>query len=353
MNHETPLSSRRSDRPARTHRRVVTARLLVEHGLPADVVADRCRPGGPWQELLPGVLLLHDLPPTPEDRLHAALLYAAPAEEEPGEATDGTEGSGPYGGGSCAPMVTGMAALALHGLDAARQRQTRSRPAAPRVDVLVAGPHRPADAGFVRVTGAVRGSLPHPVVVDGVPCAPVPRALADAVARLHDPHSVRTLLVEAVRGGRCDAASAVRELAAAGQLSRPHVVDAADALLAQDRTASEGLLYEMVRGAGVPDPLWNVDLKVPGGPWLGGVDAYWPDHGVVLELDTRSVDDGEALWSAGVERREHLELLGLQVLRVTPDQLRDSVPQQARTLRTALLMSSELPGAARLVILPR
>jgi hypothetical protein len=47
----------------------------------------------------------------------------------------------------------------------------------------------------------------------------------------------------------------------------------------------------MVHEYGLPDPVWNVDLRLPGGPHLGGLDAYWPDQAVAVavavELDTR------------------------------------------------------------------
>lgn len=55
----------------------MTTRQLREHGIPAAEVTERCRPGGPWQQVLPGIYLLHPGPPTSEDRLHAVLLYAS------------------------------------------------------------------------------------------------------------------------------------------------------------------------------------------------------------------------------------------------------------------------------------
>src|SRR5207247_21735 len=123
---------------------------------------------------------------------------------------------------------------------------------------------------FVRL---VRTStvLPTPIVLNGVPVAPVPRALADAVGQLTDASAVRRLLTEAVRGGHCEPAAVVRELTQARLLSRPHVVDAVDSLLAEGRAIAEDRLYAMVREHGLPDPLWNVDLRLPGGPHLGGV----------------------------------------------------------------------------------
>lgn len=55
----------------------MTTRQLREHGIPAAETTERCRPGGGWQQVLPGIYLLHPGPPTSEERLHAVLLYAS------------------------------------------------------------------------------------------------------------------------------------------------------------------------------------------------------------------------------------------------------------------------------------
>jgi hypothetical protein len=190
--------------------------------------------------------------------------------------------------------------------------------------------------------------------VTGLPVAPVARALADAVEGLTDPRTVRRLLTEAVREGHCEPASVVRELSRARLLSRPHVVDAVDALLAEGRALAEERLYAMVRDHGLPDPVWNVDLRLPGGPHLGGVDAYWPDHAVAVELDTRAPrQDEDALWSEYTRKREYLERLGITVVHLTPRKLRDAADQQAVVVRTALMAAGDRPPAAYVVVLPR
>jgi hypothetical protein len=201
-------------------------------------------------------------------------------------------------------------------------------------------------------------SLPGPRLVAGLPVAPVPRALADAVAELADARTVRRLLTEAVRGGHCEPSAVVRELNQAKLLSRPHVVDAVDSLLAEGRAIAEDRLYRMVREYGLPDPVWNVDLKLPGGPFLGGVDAYWPEQAVAVELDTRAPREGhrqddDALWSEYARKREHLERLGITVVHITPKKLRDSLEQQATVVRTALMASADREPAAYVVVLPR
>lgn len=185
----------------------------------------------------------------------------------------------------------------------------------------------------------------------------MPRALADAVAELSDAGAVRRLLTEAVRAGHCEPPAVVRELTQARLLSRPHVVDAVDSLLAEGRAIAEDRLYRMVREYGLPDPVWNVDLRLPGGPHLGGLDAYWPEQAVAVELDTRAPRPGDrqddALWSEYARKREHLERLGITVVHITPRKLRDAREQQATVVRTALMAANDRDPAAYVVVLPR
>ncbi|MBO4255831.1 hypothetical protein [Streptomyces griseorubiginosus] len=345
MTHNTPLSPRPLRHLSEVHRRVVTAAQLKAHGVPSAELTEQCRPGGPWQQILPGVFLLHPGPPTSEERLHAVLMYAA-REAAPGvPAQPGAES--PHRPVYAEAMITGLAALTLHGFTSAPPLLSIEK-----IDVLVPRLRRVRSTGCARVVRTA--SLPTARQVTGVPVAPVPRALADAVSELSDAGAVRRLLTEAVRGGHCEAASVVRELNNAKLLSRPHVVDAVDSLLAEGRAIAEDRLYRMVEEHGLPDPVWNVDLRLPGGPHLGGLDAYWPEQAVAVELDTRAPrQDDDAMWSEYARKRETLERLGITVVHITPKKLRDSVEQQAAVVRTALMASGDRDPAAYVVVLPR
>ncbi|ARZ70095.1 hypothetical protein M1P56_04430 [Streptomyces sp. HU2014] len=351
MNPDTPLSPRPLHHLSDVRTRVLTSRQLREHGVPGAAVTERCRPGGPWQQLLPGVFLLRTGPATSEERLHAALLYTVPrtqgppAQAGPGTATAAARAAAgdPYG----EAMITGPAALALH-------RFTSVPPllSLDRIDVLVPRTRRLRTTGFVRLVRAP--ALPQARRLTGVPVAPVPRAVADTVALLTEAAAVRRVLTEAVRGGHCEAAAVVRELTRARLLGRAHVTEAVDALLTESRAVAEGRLYDLVREHRLPAPLWNVDLRLPGGPHLGRVDAFWPEHSVALEIDSRAPqEDDETLWSEQYRKREHLERLGITVVHVTPRKLRDTPEQQAAVVRTALMASADRDPAAYLVVLPR
>ncbi|MET9607960.1 hypothetical protein ABZZ17_23305 [Streptomyces sp. NPDC006512] len=318
QNAPLPLAHLTASRP-----RVLTLAQLREHGVSASEAAGR-----PWQQLLPGVFLLHSGPATSEERLHAALLYA-----------------GRRGGAEV--MITGLAALALYRFASAPALLGLSH-----IDVLVANTRRLRSTGDVRIIRT--HTPPRSVEVTGLPVAPVARAVADAVSQLSDATTVRRLLSEAVRGGHCEPAAVVRELTVARLLNRPHVVDAVESLLAEGRAIAEDRLYQLVRGYELPEPVWNVDLRLPGGPHLGGVDAYWPEHAVAIEIDTRAPRQGEDEdWSEAVRKRETLERLGVTVLHLTPRKLRDWPEQQAAVVRTALTASDDHEPAAYLVVLPR
>ncbi|MGW6203186.1 hypothetical protein ACWF9B_06000 [Streptomyces sp. NPDC055089] len=355
MNPNTPLSPCHFRITSAARQRVLSVSQLKTHGVSPAQAAEQCRTGGPWQEPLPGVFVLHPGRLSGHERLRSALLYAGrlPASGRrtvPAQA----EGADPGYGEA---MITGLAALALYGFAAAPPAL-----ATDRVDILVPRIRRLRSARYVRL---VRSSdLPRPEQRDGLPVAPVARALADAVAGLGDTHAVRRLLTEAVRGGHCEPAVLVGELNRAKVLDRPQVVNAVDSLLAEGRALAEERLYDMVRAHGLPEPLWNVDLRLPGGPHLGAVDAYWPEEAVAVELDTRAprhsrIDDDhrrrehEAEWSAYAARREHLERLGVTVVHLTPRKLRDAREQQATVVRTALMAAADREPVAYVMILPR
>ncbi|WP_026171523.1 MULTISPECIES: hypothetical protein [unclassified Streptomyces] len=347
MTQNTPLHSGRPV-PSRGRQRVVSAAQLKAMGVPAGRAVERCGDGGPWQQPLPGVFVLHPGELSGPERLRSALLYAGrpPASGRrpaPGRTTDPAYGDA---------VLTGLAALSLYGFAAAPPAASVER-----VDVLVPRVRRLRSAGYARLLRTAEP--PGPEWVDGLPVAPVARALADAVAGLGDAVTVRRLLTEAVRGGHCEPAVLVGELNRAKVLGRPQVVGAIDSLLAEGRAMAEERLYAMVRTHGLKEPLWNVDLRLPGGPHLGRVDAYWPEEAVAVELDARAPrhsrqdEKHEAEWSAYAARREHLERLGVTVVHLTPRKLRDALGQQATVVRTALMAAADREPAAYVMILPR
>lgn len=345
MSHNTPVSPRPLSHLSQVQRRVMNAAQLRAHGVAAAVARERCRPGGGWQQVLPGVFLLHPAPPGAEERVHAALLYAArpPAP--------GADGDASYGGSGDA-MVTGLAALALRGF-----ASVPALSALERIDVLVPRTRRLRSVSFARVLRGAR--LPDPELVHGVAVAPVPRAVADAVAWLTDAGTVHGILAEVLCGGHGDPAAVMAELCRERLLDAPVIAEAVASLVDGDRRLAEGLLHRMVHDHRLPEPLWNVDLRLPGGPHLGPVDAYWPEHAVALELDTRAPRADvrpwaeDTLWSDPAHRPDHLTRLGITVVQLSPQALCRSPQDQATLVRAALMVAADLEPAAYVRVLPR
>lgn len=139
----------------------------------------RCR-SGRWLRLAPSVYLTAP-PATPRDRLHAAALH---------------------GGTGC--VVSGAAALTALGFHTVRR--------AGQELVLVAADSGVQSWGRIHVRRTLR--LPLARYREGVPLAPVPRAVADHVVRLRNPGQVQAVVAEAIQRRMCTVADLVAELEA-------------------------------------------------------------------------------------------------------------------------------------------
>lgn len=287
--------------------RLATTRQLTELGCPTSTITNRCGPGGPWQRVLPRVILLQTGVPSPRQRLRAALLYAG-------------EGA----------QLTGAAALTLYGVRAAGP-QSRVGP----VDVLVPGGRNPRSRAYVRVH---RSHRPCPrLPVEGLPCARLTRAVTDAIPSLTSDDDVTALLAEVIQRGRCTLADLTTTLRASHRASDPRVAAALDGLTAGIRSTAESTARHVLRSASLPPPLWNRNLYLLDGTFLARPDAYWPDEGVVLEIDSREWHLSPALWEGTMSRRNRMTAAGLIVLSASPSQLRSGAVEVVTALRAALL----------------
>lgn len=295
---------------------VATRAQLVGLGVPTSTVTHRCR-AGVWQRPLPGVVVLHSGPLNWQQRYRAALLYAARRRD-------------PAPGGPPGPVtVTGMAALALYRLRCAPPPE-----GVRHVDVLVPTGCCVRSLRWVRVHRTHR--KPQAVTLAGrVPTAPLRRAVVDTVRTGDAEASVPRLLHEVVQSGRVTPDQLVTELRAAKLSGRPDVACVLEELRDGVRSPAEGLARGAVRKAGVPRPLWNPRLTLDAA-FLAVPDAYWPEHGVMLEVDSKEHHWAVGDWETTMARHNRLTALGFQVLHVSPRQLREQPDEVIAALRTAL-----------------
>ncbi|CAM5451689.1 hypothetical protein SAVIM338S_02807 [Streptomyces avidinii] len=292
--------------------------LTTTAGVPGGTVTSRTRPGGPWQRLLPRVYLLQTGPPDHRQRALAAVLYAADPASDP---LSGTTAA-----------LTGGAALALLGI--------REAPYTP-ADVLIRSPRRLAASPQVRPFPTTR--WPRTITVSGIPSTRPVRAAADFAARAEAPDLIRSVLAHVVQAGWCHPHDLHTELRASRLLARPAIREAAAELLAGVRSVAEAQARDTLSATDLPTPLWNARLYTPDGTFLASPDAYWPDEGVALEIDSAEYHYTRDSWHATLHRRLRLESHGVLVVSATPSIIRDTPTEVLAALRAFLTLTTPRP----------
>jgi len=274
-------------------RSVATHAALRSLGVPGSTISYRCRPGGPWQRLLPGVVAGHSGTPTTHERRLAAVAYA---------------GAG--------VALTGFDALDEHGLPLTGI--TRGA----RVHVLVPHACQRQSAGFALVTRTER-----PITATtrrGLPVVGVARALVDATRRMSDLDQVRTLVARAVQQRRCTVSDLLAEVRAGPRQRTALVRRVLSEVRAGIRSSAEAKVRIVFQQHGVPEPRWNAEVRELDGDLLAVVDALWEDLLVVLEIDSLEWHLEPADYRATQARQRKLVAAGFTVLSVAPgDVLRD------------------------------
>jgi hypothetical protein len=298
---------------------LVSRLQAAEMGLTASGIRHRIRAGGPWQKLLPGVYLTVPGQPSWEQKQMAALLYAGPGA-----------------------VLTGYAALASW-----QPPRARGQPPGlgqDTVDVLVPSSRQRADHEFVVIHRTWR--MPHEVAEVGALRYVLPaRAVADAVrgeTRLSD---VRALVFGAVQAQLCRISQLVEELEHGQKngsaLFRSVLAEAGEGI----RSAPEGELRDLMVAARLPMPLFNHSLY-QSKKFLAMPDAYWPDHGVIVEIDSWQWHGSRARqdWDGTLRRHNRLEAVGLRVLHFRPSQLCAEAGLVRAEIAEALRHGGPVPG---------
>lgn len=281
-------------------------------GMTPSQLRHRLRLGGPWQRLLPGVYLTVTGTPTREQTEVAALRYAGPGS-----------------------AITGTAALRRHGIRVPESRF---------VTVLIPGERVRRSRGFVRVWPTTR--MPEFVFTDGaIRFAEAARAVADAARELDSFRGVRAVAADAVQRRRCRIDQLADELRHApvrqSAWLRRTLAEVADGI----RSAAEGDLRDLIRAHGLPPPLFNARLYV-GPQFLAVPDAWWPESGVVAEVDSREWHLSPEDHQRTLRRGTRMNALGINVMRFTPQRIRTEAAEVAAEIRSALKAGWDRPQLA-------
>lgn len=271
-------------------------------GLSPGELRHRIRCGGPWQTLLPGIYLTVTGAPTQDQRKVAASLLAGPGS-----------------------VITGPAALAMY--------RVRS-PQTDLVDVLVPASRRRASAGFAVIHRTRR--MPAKVLASAALDYATPaRAVADTVRSFGEISEARALIAGAVQSRDCTLPELTAELAymqgRGAALMRSVLAEVAAGI----RSAPEGDLRDLIVRYGLPTPMFNPRLYLHG-KFLAIPDAWWPEAGLVVEVDSREWHFSAESWHDTMRRHDRLTAAGILVLHVTPQQLRTEQARIVRDITAAL-----------------
>jgi hypothetical protein len=283
--------------------RVATHAVLRDAGMAPSTISHRMRPRGPWQRILPGVVLAHRGTPTRRERTLAALAYV--------------------GAGA---VVTGHAALQAYGVRAARRQSD--------IHVLQPAHRQRGSHGFVRTSRTHHP--PVPLMRSGIPYASPARALVDACREMSDLDQVRELVAEVIQRRMCsvaDLAEAVRSAARQRTALSRHVLAE---IAVGVRSVAEAKAREIYRRAGVPEPLWNADLLTADGELIATPDGYWEAVAAALEIDSMEWHLGPAAYQRTQRRQRTLTNHGVLILPVAPSFVLDEPDQFLQSSRDLL-----------------
>lgn len=298
------------DQLAHTGNGALRVRDLIDAGMASQTIAHRCRPNGPWQRILSGIVLSFSGAPSLLHRIQAALLYSG-----------------------VGAVLTGLAALRLRGF--------RDLPADRSVHILI--PHRRHRKPDSYVITERTRRLPSHGWVQGIPCAPVARAVIDATRRLTAFDTVRAIVAEGVQRDLCQLTELAAEVAAAprrgSRLPRLAVREVMDGV----RSVAEAKARIAIADAALPCPLWNHHVYDEQGEWLGQPDAFWPDLGVVVEIDSRAWHLSPSSWRRTQARQRRMAKYGLIVIPVSPTDLQNDPQRVLQEIATALSNAARRP----------
>lgn len=291
--------------PRQAKDNVIGSAHLRASGLTAHAITTRCRPSGPWQRILPGVVLLSNSPPSRRQRQRAALVYAGHQS-----------------------ILTGTDAIHAHGVQV---------PPTDEVLVLIPAGRRRSSRAFVTVERTTR--LPAPVRRQGLPITPLVRATVDAARHERDRDRLRTLLFTPIREGKCTLKEIRHELNTGNQRGSA----AARALLTESENyvvpVSQAVAKRLLRNVPLPPPTWQVPLYTQQGTPLGVADAWWPEAGLAWRLG----ESQQHPLPNTEQSRPLLTAAGITVLHTDPTRLHTAPATVTRELIAAFRYATTNP----------
>jgi hypothetical protein len=300
---------------------VAAAKQLVAAGALERTVYRRCLDGGPWQNPLPGIILLFSGKPTRPQSVLAAVLLGGPGA-----------------------MVTGAEACRRYGLRRGPARPRHERNPMDEVHLLVPHHRQLRSVEYVHVERTK--SLPEPVIRSGVPLAPPARACIDAARRLRTDGEIAELLSDAVQSRLCTVAELNQELEASSRRHTALPRRVLRAIAEGVRSAAEIDAKRLWRSTRLPEPMWNADIYTEHGIFLGTADCWLDDVAMVWEIESSEWHMSPEDHDRTVERAARFTAAGAVYTATKPKRIRTDRAEVARRLKATYAQAKNRPRPA-------
>ena len=289
----------------------MTVAQLEKLGVPSRTAYRRCRPGQPWQRMLPGVVLLSSGQPTRWQQVEAARSYAGPAA-----------------------VVTGAESCRRQGLRGLP-------PGNGRVHLLVPDDCKVSSSGFVVVERTTR--MPDPLHRDELPLAPVVRAVLDECRRMTARDPVRALLAEAVQRLGVHPIELVEELEFGSKRGSALPREVLRDVLRGARSVAECDAMAVWRLTGLPEPRWNFELRDESGRYIATPDGWCEEVALAWEIDSYDFHFGRPAYATTLIRNNRYSAHGIAVVQTLPSRLRTEPAAVAAELVAAYQAAAARP----------
>lgn len=288
---------------------VIRTSVLRALGVGAKTIVDRTA-GGPWQRILPGLVLLHNGPPTWLQRTTAAVMY-----------------------GGDEALLTGRAGLALHGFSKSAHHDEAML-------LIPQGIHRKSTS-FVTVERTWR--MPSALVRSQLPTAPIDRCLLDTARHMSDEKACAALIAHVIQRGDVDAVSLLQELndgCGRGTAMPRRVLRE---LGPGAHSIAELQAQKLYAGTGLPPMVQNWYIYTEAGEFIACTDNWIDNVAVAWEIDSFECHSSPTAYEKTVERRANMTGHGMIVLAHTPRAIRTNPRAVVEDLFRAYQQAQQRP----------